>query len=63
MRCDCGLVLDRDWNAANNIAVAARSAETQNGRGAGTPVRTRREASTQAVLTGLPRLRRVGEIT
>ena len=63
MRCDCGLVLDRDWNAAINIAVAARSAETQNGRGAGTPVRTRREASTQAVLTGLPRLRRVGEIT
>ena len=33
--CDCGLVLDRDLNAARNLkqVAAASSAEAQNGRG------------------------------
>ncbi|WP_345482887.1 zinc ribbon domain-containing protein, partial [Actinopolymorpha pittospori] len=41
--CDtCGLIMDRDKNAARNLAalaVAASSAETQNGRGADQKIR------------------------
>lgn len=31
--CECGAHLDRDWNAATNLLLAARSAESQNACG------------------------------
>ena len=55
-RCACGLVLDRDLNAARNLAsvVAVSSPETLNGRGecvSQAPPAVLSEASTRAVIT------------